>query len=343
MLNPNNSFRRMIVIFVLFIMLSSAFLTGAAFTFLRLMNLLPDIRLISVWMPVITLAVSTFLGTVISAILSVRLLRPLNELIRATRKVGEGDFSVRVENRDGDGEFAELIRSFNHMTTELGGIEMFRSDFINTFSHEFKTPIVSIRGFAKRLKKENLTKEQRDEYIDIIIAESERLANMSTNVLLLNKFEHQSIVTDRADFSLDEQLRNCILLLEKEWRAKDIRWKLELYPITYNGNAEIISHIWVNLFSNAVKFSDAGGEIAVIAEETDDAVLVCVRDHGPGMDSETLARIFDKFYQGDTSHASEGNGLGLSLVKRVTELCGGSVDVKSAPGEGAAFTVRLPK
>ena len=234
-----------------------------------------------------------------------------------------------------------LVNSFNDMAQELGSIEMFRKDFINNFSHEFKTPIVSIRGFAKQLERDDLTDEQRREYAAIIVSESERLANMSSNILLLTKLENQQIVTDKAKYRLDEQLRSCILLLEKQWEAKNIDLSLNLDEVDYVGNEEMMSHIWVNLIGNAVKFSEPDGLIEISCERADGAVRVEVRDHGAGMDEATQKRIFEKFYQGDSAHATEGNGLGLSLARRIVDLCGGTIEVHSRVGEGTAFIVKL--
>ena len=269
-------------------------------------------------------------------------LRPINDLVHAMHAISQGDFSVRVDADNVPGDMGELAGSFNDMAAELGSLELFRKDFINNFSHEFKTPIVSIRGFAKQLEREDLTDEQRREYLAIIVSESDRLANMASNVLLLSKLENQTIVTDKARFPLDEQLRRAILLLEKQWSEKALELDLDLEAVEYYGNEEMLNHVWVNLLGNAVKFSPVGAPLSVRLWREDGAAVVRVRDAGPGMDEATRRRVFEKFYQGDTAHATEGNGLGLALVRRIVDLCGGEVTVESAPGAGAAFTVRLP-
>lgn len=331
------------VLFTFFVMLLSGLLTTASIVVLRIAGLLPSFIYATLWMPFFTIFASILIGSAISAYLCKRLLRPIQDLIEATRKVAKGDFTVKLDDTQGDGEIGELLSSFNVMTSELSGIEMFRSDFINSFSHEFKTPIVSIRGFAKQLQRDELTSQQRKEYTDIIVSESERLSRLSSNVLLLTKLENQQIVTDVSDFSLDEQLRTSILLFEKQWSAKNIELDLDLQPVNYRSNAEMVSEIWVNLLSNAVKFTGEGGKISVSCGELENCVIVSIRDNGVGMTQETRERIFSKFYQGDTSHAQEGNGLGLALVSRIVELCRGKIDVKSAPGEGSEFLVYLPK
>lgn len=261
----------------------------------------------------------------------------------ATGEVSRGNFSVKVEELKKNHEMGELIKSFNVMTKELDGIEMFRKDFINNFSHEFKTPIVSIRGFARQLKNPSLADERRLEYIDIIIRESERLTNMSSNILLLTKLENQEIITDKKYFSLDEQIRNSILLLQMEWEKKDIRFHLELDSVEYYSNEEMLSHIWLNLIGNAIKFSHRGGEIIVKSFEEEDIIQVEISDQGVGMDNHTKEHLFETFYQGDPSHALEGNGLGLSLVKRTLDLCGGEISVESSQGIGSRILIKLPR
>lgn len=337
------SFHMMAVLFVLYIMISSSCLTSICLFFLIALRLVPNSFMASLWMPVISLVVSIILGTGISTVASAKFFKPMNDLIGAMRTVAKGDFSVRVDDTQNTGEIGELMKSFNTMTEELGSIEMFRTDFINTFSHEFKTPIVSIRGFAKQLKNENLTAEQRREYTDIIIAESEKLTNMATNVLLLTKYESQQIITEKNEYSLDEQLRSCILLLENKWEKKNIQWDIELDQVNFYGNEEIMSHAWVNLLSNAIKFTGEDGKIGVRAKETGNEIMVRIKDNGIGMSEETLQHIFDKFYQCESSHAVEGNGLGLPLVKRIVELCNGRIIVESEEGKGTAFSVYLPK
>ena len=342
-MNKFRSLRTAAVVFVLLIMLSAAFLTSFVLAVLHVFHLLPVLILSSTFIPFLCLIVSSFVGTVISSVVSYHLLRPLRELISATKTVAKGDFSVRLNAENQIGEIAELIESFNVMTEDLSGIEMFRSDFINTFSHEFKTPIVSIRGFAKQLQNETLTAEERREYTDIIISESERLTKLSSNILLLSKLENQSILSDQSDFSLDEQLRSDILLLEKQWTGKDLEILVDLDEITYCGNAEVLSQLWVNLLSNAIKFTPQGGKIEIRLTQDHEWVKVMVRDNGIGMSEETMQHVFEKFYQGDRSHSVQGNGLGLSLVKRIVELCNGVISLESEEGNGTTVYVSLPK
>ena len=279
----------------------------------------------------------------ISALIARQFLRPTRELIDATRLISQGDFSVRLKEDEKYGEMNELMRSFNHMAQELGSTELFRKDFINNFSHEFKTPVVSNRGFARQHQRDDLTPQQRLEYTEIIIGESERLANMAGNILLLTKLENQTIISEKSRFRLDESLRTSLLLLEKDWSQKDLDLSLSLDETWCFGNDELLSHVWQNLLSNAIKFSPPGGKLTLVCAADLQAVRVCVGNEGDGMDEQTQKRIFEKFYQGDSSHNVRGNGLGLPLAKRIVELSGGSIQVQSAPGEGAVFTVTLPR
>jgi len=284
-------------------------------------------------------ASSVFLGTAIAAFFSKTALKPIHQIIEATRRISVGDFSVQVK-RQGIKELDELSVSFNKMTRELSSIEILRNDFVNNFSHEFKTPIVSIRGFAKLLKDGQLSEEEKREYLEIIIAESERLAALSTNILNLSKYEAMEIVAEKSPFPLDEQIRRAILMTEPRWSAKDIEIQVELDDIIFNGDENLMQQIWLNLIDNAIKFSDKGGKIVIQLVSEGAGVRFSVKDEGIGM--EETKRIFDKFYQADSSHSGAGNGLGLAMVKRIVELCDGAVWVESKAGEGSVFVVELP-
>ena len=284
----------------------------------------------------------------VSMVVMIRMvfIHPLQRNIEAMKKLANGDFTVRVNHAEHGyvpREMVEFEQSFNKAAEELGGTEILRKDFINNFSHEFKTPIVSIQGFAKQLKKENLSEEKKQEYIDIIISESKRLTNLSSNILMLSKLENQQIITDKTSFSLDEQIRNCILLLEKQWTAKDISFDIDMQEIQYTTNAEMLSQVWVNIIGNAIKFSPEGSSIRVKLFKEGDVITAEITDRGIGMDQQTISHIFERFYQGDRAHASEGNGLGLPLVKRIVELCNGNIRVESQYGKGTNFIVTLPQ
>lgn len=333
-----------VVLFVFFIMVSAGVICVLIFNILDAFGLIKHIEVVPMLLPFIMLCACIIISSILSAMLSGILLRPLNDLKEGLLKVSKGDFTVRLEE-NGNSELSHIQESFNIMVKELGNTELFRNDFINDFSHEFKTPMVSVYGFAKQLKKGGLTKEQEQEYIDIIINESQRLINMSSNILMLSKLENQEIITDKKDFSLDEELRRCVLQLQGQWGEKNQEVIPDLCEITYYGNSEMLKQVWLNVIGNAVKYTPDGGTIEVkldINPKNEQEVRVRITDNGIGMDKATAERIFEKFYQGDSSHATGGNGLGLAMVKRIVELCGGRIRVKSEPDKGTQFTVYLP-
>ncbi|MBE6585617.1 MAG: HAMP domain-containing histidine kinase [Ruminococcaceae bacterium] len=339
---PIKSLRMILTFFVLFVMLVTVALTVVIYVVLELIA--PKLVQYGTVTVVSILLASSALGTFLAAVVSKWFLSPLHDMIYATDKIAKGDFKVQLkENFDAASEVGILQRSFNHMARELDGIEMFRKDFINNFSHEFKTPIVSIRGFAHQLQAGGLTLEETQEYVDIIASESDRLAKMATNVLLLSKLENQRIVTDKQYFDLDEQLRTCLLLLEKQWTDKEIELELDLDSVAYCFNEDMLSEVWINLFGNAIKFTPSKGKVACTLRGNAEDVKVCISDTGKGMSEEEISHIFEKFYQGDRSHGGEGNGIGLTIVGRIVELCGGKIQVESRPDMGSVFTVTLPK
>ena len=291
--------------------------------------------------PILILSVSAILGVVLAILIFRWYLGPLSRLMQATQAVAAGDYSVRVELRGARGEMASCVRSFNKMAEELSSVELLQSDFVNTFSHEFKTPLISIRGFAKLLQSRDLTEEQRQTYTDTIVRQSERLAAMSTHILELTQYENTEIVSGKTTFSLDEQLRRCIRQQERGWLQKGLTVAGDLDPVDYYGNEELMEHIWSNLISNAIRFTPAGGEITVVLRKERDEITVSVSDTGIGMDEETQRHIFDKFYRAEPYPDNRGNGLGLSIVRRAAELCGGQVTMFSKPGKGSTFTVTL--
>lgn len=289
------------------------------------------------------LAVCAVIGTVISIPVNRFFIVPIRKLADATKKIAEGDFSVRVPDANVSDELRALVTGFNSMAGELGNTELFRMDFISNFSHEFKTPITSIRGFAKELLYDpTLSDEQRREYLTIIFDESERLSHMANDVLLLTNLEHTQYVSTAVSFSLDEQIRRSLLLLEKSWTEKELEPIVELESVDYSFDEELMSHLWINLLSNAIKFSPRGGCLGVSCKTVGDNVLVSVSDEGCGIPEANIDKIFDRFYQADSSHKSEGNGLGLTLCRRIAELCGGKIEVLSELGHGTEFKVTLP-
>ena len=284
--------------------------------------------------------ISIAVGTLVSALVSRTPLKPIRELMAAADRIADGDYTARIDLK-GTEEFRALGRKFNHMAQELESVELLRSDFVSNFSHEFKTPISSIRGFARALKWEGLTPQEREEYLDIIISESERLSALSSNVLYLSKLEKQTILTDRQRFDLSEQLRRVIALLDGRFAEKRLDVLFDSPEYFVSGNAEMLQQVWINLLDNAIKFSPDGGQIRVSVGQDGDQIRVRVSNQGESIPPDVQAHIFDKFYQGDTSHATAGNGLGLSIVRRITELHGGKVTVCSSRGV-TTFEAALP-
>ena len=255
---------------------------------------------------------------------------------KATKPVSQGDYSVQVDmgwaEKHTVRELSDLIKVFNEMTRELNNNAMFNQDFIASFSHEFKTPLVSIRGFAQQLYNGNLTPEQQKEFSKIILEETEYLSELSTNTLLLTRLETTDIIS-KEEFSLDEQLRTCMLRLEPHWSEKNIDLSMELDEVKFFWNEQMLEHVWNNLFDNAVKFTPEGGSIFVSCHRSAGVITIRVRDTGTGIPQNALPHIFEKFYQADSSHATKGNGLGLPLAKKIVEVCGGRIGVQSDRSE----------
>jgi len=284
------------------------------------------------------------LGTALSAITGRVPLKPVNKVINAMNRLASGNYHTRLSF---NGPLAkhpavrEVTDSFNAMAEELEHTELLRADFVNNFSHEFKTPIVSIAGFAMLLRKGDLSEQEREEYLEIIENESLRLSAMATNVLNMTKVENQTILTDVRSFNLSEQLRSCVLQLENRWTGKDLEWEMEPMEYTVSGSEELLREVWLNLLDNAIKFSPKWGVIRVSITERDGITAVSVTNTGSEIAPEERERIFQKFYQSDRSHATEGNGIGLAVVKRVVELHRGAVLVDSGEDK-TTFTVLLP-
>ena len=336
-----HSLRWRLVMYMLLIMTMANLVTGGIYVLLIELGILKRSAFAHMMGPIWLMIFSGVVGTVISGWIGKFYLSPIKELIHATQCVAKGDFSVRLPVEK-NSEMGMLTHSFNSMVRDLGSIEMFRNDFINDFSHEFKTPIVSIRGFARQLQRDDITDEERKEYATIIANEAQRLSNLSANILLLSKLENQQILTEKTDFSLDEQLRTCLLLLEKDWTAKELELEIDLDAVTIHGSAEMLSQVWMNILGNAVKYTQRGGKISVSLTRAEQTAQVRISDTGVGMDPLTKSHIFEKFYQGENSHHQQGNGLGLAMVKRIVELSNGKIHVDSEKGLGSTFTVTLP-
>ena len=282
----------------------------------------------------------------ISTFFSSRLpLKPVNEIINKMNRLAAGDFKTRLgfgNTMSAHPAVKELTTSFNTMAEELENTELLRNDFINAFSHEFKTPIVSITGLANLLESGDITEEQRVQYARAIREESMRLSSMASNVLCLTKVENQTILTDVSRFNMSEQVRSAVLLLEEKWTGKNIDLQLDFDEYMIEANEEMLMQVWINLIDNAVKFVPRCGTVELEVYDTGDNLCVKVSNTGNDIPLEKQEKLFAKFYQADESHTTQGNGIGLAIVKRIVELHNGSVSVKSANGI-TTFTVMLPK
>ena len=271
--------------------------------------------------------------------------RPVKQIMDALNKVMQGDFAVRippVKEFAGETGFNEVITAINKMTAELQGTETLRTDFIANVSHELKTPLAIMGNYATMLQQPGIEEEERIEYAKAISHSSRRLAALITNILKLNKLENQQIFPQPREFNLGEQLCECLLGFEDAWEAKSLEIETDIQDdVRIKSDPELLSLVWNNLFSNAVKFTPEGGTIGVSLRADEKNVAISVRDTGCGISPEVGKHIFEKFYQGDTSHATQGNGLGLALVKRVVDILRGEIIVQSIPGQGSTFTVRI--
>ena len=271
--------------------------------------------------------------------------RPVKKISEATQKMIEGDFSVRVKpvaKFATDDTFNEIIESINKMAEELSGVETLRTDFIANVSHEMKTPLAVMQNYGTLLQTPDLPEEKRIEYAKAITDASRRLADMMTNILKLNRLENQQIYPNPTTFDLGEQLCESLLQYESTWERKNIEIETDIAEDVFvSADAELLSLVWNNLFSNAFKFTNECGKVTLALTADDEYATVKISDTGCGMSAEVGAHIFEKFYQGDTSHATQGNGLGLALVKRVVDIMQGEIGVESSVGVGTTFTVKI--
>ena len=296
------------------------------------------IGVLSMLVPIVVLV------TLVNFLFTRFIYRYLDKISDAMQKVADGDYTVRLD-AEKDQPFRELYRNFNTMAEELGGVEMLKNDFINGYAHELRTPITSINGFAEMLLNDDgtLSREEKRSYLEIIASESRRLADLAGNSLLMSRLDTQKIIPDKKPFSLDEQLRRCSILLSGQWTEKELDMTMDLDEAVYVGDYDLMQHLWINLLTNAVKYTPKGGSITVTLKNEEKFIAVSVADTGKGIPPEDRERIFDKYYQTDKSHSKRGLGLGLAICKRIVQLCNGTLEVESEVGVGSTFTVRLPK
>ncbi|MBE6768890.1 MAG: HAMP domain-containing histidine kinase [Ruminococcaceae bacterium] len=301
--------------------------------------LIPSVSIVPQWIQlnVFSLVVATAATQYLSKIF----FDPIKALNNGMQKVADGDFSVRLETNATSLEIQEMFAGFNMMVKELSSTEILQTDFVSAVSHEFKTPINAIEGYTTLLQSTDNIDEVENEYIEKILFNTKRLSSLVSHILLLSKLENQTIQTNRETYRLDEQLREAILALESAWGPKEMEFDVDLETITYSGNKTLLYHVWSNLLSNAIKFSPDGSTITLRLKTAPHGIVFSVEDQGIGLSEEAQKHLFDKFYQADTSHKSDGNGLGLALVKKIVTLCGGTVSAENRAEGGCRFTVML--
>lgn len=280
-------------------------------------------------------------------IIKINYSKHLQKISEATRKVAKGDFSVEIELDESlkDNSYINIMfRDFNTMVAELNSIESLKDDFISNVSHEIKTPLSIINNYTTALKDKDLPEKIREEYIETVIESTDKLSDLVTNILRLSKIENRKILPEKREYDLCRQLSDCLLSFENVWEEKGIELVVQMEDrVVVNETFAFLDIIWHNLLSNAFKFTENGGKVSLIQTSTDEFIEVRIKDTGCGIDEETKAHIFDKFYQGDTSHAEEGNGLGLALVQKIAERNGYEITIESEVNKGTEFIVKIKK
>ena len=332
--------------FLIFFALMAFVVTCNLVLFLHWVDLSAEEMNAAVPITFLNVIILTFIFSIIDEIRRTLMVRkPIARIQAGLDKIMSGNFKTQIpyiRNENSSNEFDAIIKGINELAVELSGVETLRTDFISNVSHELKTPLAAIQNYGTLLHEDALSEQQKVEYAKGITEQTKRLSGLITNILKLNRLENQQIFPERKQYNLAEQIRECLLLFEQSWENKNIHIDVELEDETYiYEDAELLSLVWNNLFSNAIKFTDFGGTIGIKVKKEALHITVEVSDSGCGISPETGKHIFDKFYQGNTSHAVQGNGLGLTLVKRVIDIVGGDIKVQSTVGEGSTFIVYL--
>ena len=287
------------------------------------------------------IGICLLIGILVTSQLSKYFFNPIKKLRGAMDKVADGDFTVRLEEKSTSKEIMEIYTGFNLMAHELNSTEILQTDFVSNVSHEFKTPISAIEGYSTLLQGSEALAGSDREYVDKIMRNTQRLSSLVGSILLLSKLENQQIPTNQTEYRLDEQIRQSLVALETAWVQKNIELDVELDRVSYLGNEQMMRHVWDNLISNAVKFSPQDGTVKLRLTKKMRKLIFTIEDQGPGLSEDAQKHIFDKFYQGDSSHKQEGNGLGLALVKRILTIEKGQIAAENIPDGGCRFTVTL--
>lgn len=284
---------------------------------------------------------SVIIGITVSIVINIILLRPVVKLSKAMKQVADGDFSIRIKSDNRILELRDCYESFNLMVQELEATETLQTDFVANVSHEIKTPINAIEGYATLLQGSG-DEAQQSSYVERILLNTKRLSTLVGNILLLSKVSNHAIPIARTTYRLDEQIRQAIVLLEPQWTQRNVEFEVELEELSWSGPENLMHHVWSNLIGNAIKFGPENGSVRIELKQTDGRIVFSVTDQGNGVPQSEQQRIFHKFYQLDSSHKQEGNGLGLALVKQIVDSCGGSIQVKTPVDGGCCFEISLP-
>lgn len=323
------------ILFVLIVFILLIFL-------LRKYNLLANNHNDPLFPMVVVMLISLLIGVALSGFIGRKILQPIGNLREAMGQVAKGDFSIQLTENQKIKDVNQLYHDFNVMVKELRSIESMRHDFVSNVSHEFKTPIATIKGYVQLLQDEELSTMDRETYLHRMLDGANQLSYLTDNILRLTKLENQEIGLDYQSFRLDEQIREVILFLQPKWEPLDIELDLDLPKVYYKGNEELLYHVWLNIVENGIKYNQENGKISVEVSSSRNQVSVSISDNGLGMSEKTVQHAFDKFYQNDHSRKAKGNGLGLSLVKRIINLHDGEVNIKSKLDQGSTVTVVLP-
>lgn len=328
--------------FVFIVLLGSSIMVALLTFLLETIGLLTRFR---IGLPILIIGIygaSLIFGAVITVSISKYVLRPINTLSSAMKKVAGGDFSIKLNEDVTTAFIHQLNADFNHMVHELSTVGTLRNDFVSNVSHEFKTPLAAIEGYAVLLQDDTLSVEDRKEYTERILCSSRRLSTLVANILAISKIDNETMPLPHAVYRIDEQIRRNILSLEPKWSSKNIEFELNMENSELDAVESLMNHVFINLLDNAIKFSPEGGIIYISLTQNDKEVNFCIANSGPAISEETMKHMFEKFYQGDTSHKSEGNGLGLALVKKIISLHGGSIEVRNTSDGLVEFNVIIP-
>ncbi len=332
--------RSMFMWSVFLILIATYLLMASTLFILAKLNILHvEMLSLSAWLLLLIFLVASFIvGSLLTIIVSKFVLSAVNTVAEGMSALAKGNYDVRIDLGKNE-ESKQLANGFNKLAQELKGTKMLRSNFVNEYAHEFKTPIVSIKGFAELLKQKDLTEEQKEEYLDVIIEEANRLTSLSINSLNLSKIEDQRILSDKTKFNLSEQIRNSILLLEKNWQQKNIELLISIDEYEITANEEMLKQVWINLVDNAIKFSSVGGVVDINLYKENDQIVFTITNGGKTISETDYQKVFEKFYRIDSG--GSGHGVGLAIVKKIVELHSGSVSVFSENNR-TKFTVKLP-